>query len=53
MEQTVTTLLHKIRAEHDLTDVHKRHMRHASQRRSAVQKNVLPVRSENIAEEAE
>jgi len=53
MEQTVTTLLHKIRAEHDLTDVHKRHMRHASQRRAAAHKNVLPVREENHAEEPE
>lgn len=53
MEQTVTALLRKIRAEHDLTDVHKRHMRHAAQRRSAAHKRVLPVREENHAEEVE
>lgn len=54
METTVTALLRKIRAEHELTDIHKRHMRHADHRRRAtVRANPLPVRSENLAEEAE
>ena len=52
MEQTVTSLLRKIRAEHDLTDIHKRHMRHADQRRKHA-KAPLPVRGENMAEDPE
>jgi hypothetical protein len=54
MEQTVTTLLRKLRAEHDLIDIHKRHMRQADRRRNATPRaGSLPVRGVNVTEDAE
>lgn len=47
MEQTVTTLIRTIRAQHELNSEHKQHMRRAAHRRGGPKKESLPVRQEN------
>lgn len=47
LEQTVTTLMRTIRAQHELSAEHKQHMRRASVRRGGPKKESLPVRRES------